>query len=66
MMKEYFNKNRHGKNTINDEISVKLPQMRMEFGRKGLLGCKGIQRIASAGKENRISTFFKTALRLPF
>ena len=35
-MKEYFTKNTHGKNTRNDELSVELPLMKTEFGRKGL------------------------------
>ena len=33
---KYFTKNTHGKNTRNDELSVKLPLMETEFGRKGL------------------------------
>ena len=36
VMKEYFTKNAHGKNTRNEEQSVKLPLMKTEFGRKGL------------------------------
>ena len=36
VMKEYFTKNTHGKNTRNEELSVKLPLMKTEFGRKGL------------------------------
>ena len=36
VMKEYFTKNAHGKNTINEEQSVKLPLMKTEFGRNGL------------------------------
>ena len=35
VMKEYFTKNAHGKNTRNEEQSVKLPLMKTEFGRKG-------------------------------
>ena len=36
VMKEYFTKNAHGKNTRNQEQSVKLPLMKTECGRKGL------------------------------
>ena len=36
VMKEYFTKNTHGKNTRNGDLSVKLPLMKTEFGRKGL------------------------------
>ena len=36
VMKEYFTKNKHGKNTKNEELSVKLPLIKTEFGRKGL------------------------------
>ena len=36
VMKEYFTKNTHGKNTRNEELSVKLPLLKTEFGRKGL------------------------------
>ena len=36
VMKGYFTKTIHGKNTRNNEISVKLPQTRTEFGRKGV------------------------------
>lgn len=35
VMKEYFIKNTHGKNTRDGERSVKLPHMKMEFERKG-------------------------------
>ena len=35
VMKGYFTKTEHGKNTRNDEISVKLPRTRTEFGRIG-------------------------------
>ena len=36
VMEEYFSKNTHGKNTRNEELSVKLPLMKTEFGRKGI------------------------------
>ena len=36
VMKGYFTKTVHGKNARNNEISVKLPQTRTEFGRKGV------------------------------
>ena len=35
-MNKYVTKNIHGKNTRNEELSVKLLLMRTEFGRKGL------------------------------
>ena len=35
-MKGYFNNAAQGKNRKNNEISVKLPQTRTEFGRKGV------------------------------
>ena len=34
MMKEYFIKDTHGKNTRNEELSVHLPLLKTEFGRK--------------------------------
>ena len=34
--KGYFTKSAHRKKTRNNEISVKLPQTRTEFGRKGV------------------------------
>ena len=36
VMNGYFTKTAHGKKTRNNEISVKLPQTRTEFGRKGV------------------------------
>ena len=36
VMKEYFTKNTHGKNSRNEGISVKLPPMKTECGRRGL------------------------------
>ena len=36
VMKGYFAKTAHGKKTTNNEVAVKLPQTRTEFGRKGV------------------------------
>ena len=58
VMKEYFTKNKHGRNTRNEELSVKLPLMKKEFGRRGSISwLPKNTTIASTGKENRITTY---------
>ena len=55
-MKGHLTKTSHGKMTRNNEISVKLPQMRTEFGQKVVYFSAAIEYNSLALQERKIDS----------
>ena len=62
VMKEYFTKNTHGKNTRNEELSVKLQVMKTEFRQKGLyfLAAKEVNNLPIQARKSNLDFFLNS------